>query len=51
VDADAAVLEVAAVMARVRSPIVAVVDQGRLVGAVAFSRLLERLLPEVFPEP
>jgi CBS domain-containing protein len=49
VDADAAVLEVAAVMARVRSPIVAVVDQGRLVGAVTFSRLLEHLLPEASP--
>ncbi len=46
VDQDATVLEVAAVMARMRSPIVAVVDGDRVLGAVTVSRLLEVLFPE-----
>ena len=50
VDADASILEVAAVVARVRSPGVAVVDEGRLVGAITVSRLLEHLLPDAPPE-
>ena len=50
VDADATSLEVAAVMARLHSPLVAVVDDGgggrdRVVGAITVSRLLEHLLP------
>lgn len=48
VDADATAMEVAAVMARVHSPVVAVVEQGRLLGAITVSRLLSQLLP---PEP
>lgn len=49
VDADATVLEVAAVMARRRSPVVAVVDHHnggtRVIGAITVSRLLDHLLP------
>src|SRR5665811_714515 len=45
VDADATSLEVAAVMARMRSPLVAVVDGDRVVGAITVNRLLEHLLP------
>jgi hypothetical protein len=33
-------------MARLRSPIVAVLDRGELVGAITVSRLLSMLLPE-----
>jgi predicted transcriptional regulator len=40
----ATVLELAALMARTRSPLVAVVDRGRLVGAVTLDRLLDRVL-------
>ena len=50
VDTDASILEVAAVTVRVRSPVVAVVDEGRLVGAITLNRLLEHLLPEATPE-
>lgn len=39
------VMEVAALMARAHSPLVAVVDEGRLVGCVTVSALLERYLP------
>lgn len=46
VDGDANSMEVAALMARLRSPIVAVVDQGRYLGAITLSRLLQHLLPE-----
>ncbi len=47
VDEDATVLEVAALMARMRSPLVAVVDNdGGVVGAVTVSRLFEVLFPE-----
>ena len=45
VDPDATTLEVAAVMARMHSPIVAVVEEGRLLGAVTVSRLFEVLFP------
>ena len=51
VDADASLLEVAAVTARVRRAGVAVVDEGRLVGAITISQLLEHLLPQAAPEP
>jgi hypothetical protein len=44
VDPDATVLEVAALMVRVHSPLVAVVDDGRVIGAITVSRLLETLL-------
>ncbi len=49
VDRDATPLEVAAVMARMHSPVVAVVDgvdgPGHVLGAITISRLLEHLLP------
>jgi hypothetical protein len=49
VDVQATPLEVAAVMARMHSPVVAVVDEeggsGRVVGAITASQLLEHLLP------
>jgi len=41
VDADDTLLEVAAVMARMRCPLVAVVDRGNLVGVITASRLLQ----------
>ncbi len=45
VDADAITIEVAAVMAHVHSPVVAVVDDNdRLLGAITVSQLLTRLL-------
>ncbi len=48
VDRDATALEVAAVMARMHTPVVAVVDgegpAGRVVGAITASRLLDHLL-------
>ncbi|WP_188186880.1 CBS domain-containing protein [Nonomuraea sp. SYSU D8015] len=40
-DPDATVLELAALMARTRSPLVAVVDDGRLLGAVTLQALLD----------
>ncbi|GGO22191.1 hypothetical protein GCM10010116_44710 [Microbispora rosea subsp. aerata] len=42
-DPDATLLEVAALMARTRSPLVAVLDGDRLLGAVMLSTLLKRL--------
>lgn len=46
VDPDATVIEMAAVMARVHSPVVAVVDkENQYLGAVTVRRLLEHLLP------
>lgn len=45
VDDDATAMEVAALMARVRSPLVAVVRDGDLVGAITAAHLLEVLLP------
>ena len=46
VDGDANAMVVAALMARMHSPIVAVVDRGVYVGAITVSRLLEHLLAE-----
>ncbi|MFC4116960.1 CBS domain-containing protein [Nonomuraea zeae] len=43
-DPDATVLEIAALMARTHSPLVAVVEQGRLLGAVTLQALLDRVL-------
>jgi CBS domain-containing protein len=48
VDADATSLEVAAVMAHLHSPLVAVVDHhggNRVIGAITVSQLLDYLLP------
>jgi len=46
VDGGATVMEVAAVMARMHSPLVAVCgDDGVLLGAITVARLLDRLLP------
>jgi CBS domain-containing protein len=45
VDHDATTIEVAAVMARMHSPIVAVVDGDELLGAITVGRLLDHLLP------
>jgi CBS domain-containing protein len=47
VDRDATTMEIAAVMAQLHSPVVAVVDQGRVIGAVTVSRLFEHLFPEL----
>jgi CBS domain-containing protein len=44
VDADATLIEVAAVMAQTGLPLVAVRDAGRLVGGITSSRLLTQLL-------
>ncbi|GGS68935.1 hypothetical protein GCM10010156_29860 [Planobispora rosea] len=43
-DPDATVLELAALMARTHSPLVAVLEQGRLAGVVTLQALLERAL-------
>lgn len=46
VDLKATALEIAALMARTRSPLVAVTDRdGQLVGAITLDALLERILP------
>ena len=47
VDADATAMEVAAVMARMHSPLVAVVDSDRVLGAITVQGLLTLLLPTV----
>jgi CBS domain-containing protein len=44
VDGDDTALEIAAIMAGTRTPLVAVVDGGRFVGAVTLDALLDRLL-------
>lgn len=45
VEPDATVLEIAAVMARTRSPLVAVVgDDGSMLGAITLDALLDRML-------
>lgn len=49
VDGDATTIEVAAVMARMRSPLVAVVEHGQVLGAITVSRLLNHLLPDTPP--
>jgi predicted transcriptional regulator len=46
VDPDATVLEIAALMARTRSPVVAVVERGRMLGAITLDALLDRMLAE-----
>jgi CBS domain-containing protein len=51
VDADATTLEMAALMARLHSPVVAVVDEGVLLGAVTVSRLFQHLFPSGDPSP
>ena len=45
VDGGATAMEVAAVMARLHSPLVAVVDGGNLLGAITVAGLLSVLLP------
>jgi len=45
VDGDATTIEVAAVMARVHSPVVAVVEDDDVLGAITVRRLLDHLLP------
>jgi CBS domain-containing protein len=45
VDGRATAVEMAAVMARLRSPLVAVVEGGRFLGVVTVSSLLGRMLP------
>lgn len=44
VDEDATVLEVAAMMARMRSPVVAVVSGETMLGAITLDSLLDRML-------
>jgi CBS domain-containing protein len=46
VDPRATVLEVAAIMARTRSPLVAVAAKDNLVGAITLDALLDRMLAE-----
>jgi CBS domain-containing protein len=41
---DATVLEVAALMARARTPLVAVVAGGEMLGAITLDALLDRML-------
>ncbi|MBF8189054.1 CBS domain-containing protein [Nonomuraea sp. K274] len=43
-DPGATVLELAALMARTRSPLVAILEDGRLTGAVTLQALLDRVL-------
>jgi len=45
-DADDTIIEVAEVMARLRSPLVAVVKDGKLHGVITASRLLAAALKE-----
>jgi CBS domain len=45
-NAEDTAIEVAALMARLRSPLVAVLDGGELIGAITVSRLLSMLLPD-----
>ncbi|SDP66427.1 CBS domain-containing protein [Pedococcus dokdonensis] len=51
VDADATSIEVAAVMARMRSPLAVVQDGDTILGVITVSRLLRALLPEENPAP
>ncbi|MQA77364.1 MAG: CBS domain-containing protein [Streptosporangiales bacterium] len=44
VDPDASVLEIAALMARTRCPLVAVVDEDTVLGAITLDALLDRML-------
>lgn len=43
-DPDATVLELAALMARTHSPLVAIVEDGRLLGAVTLQELMDRVV-------
>ncbi|MDP9395100.1 MAG: CBS domain-containing protein [Actinomycetota bacterium] len=45
VDGDATAMEVAAIMARMHSPVVAVVEKGRMLGAITVAALLDHVLP------
>jgi CBS domain-containing protein len=47
VDPDATVLEIAALMARTRTPLVAVVEGTEMVGAVTLDALLDRMLAQL----
>jgi len=51
VHGDATVLECAAVMARLRSPLLVVVDDGRVRGLLTAAHLLEVLLPAEDADP
>jgi hypothetical protein len=51
VDGDATALEMAAVMARMHSPLVAVLEDGTVIGAVTVPRLLDYLLPASSTKP
>ena len=51
VDGDATVLGCAAVMARLRSPVLAVTEDGKVRGLVTAAHLLEVLLPSDDPAP
>lgn len=54
VDGDATMIEVAAVMARSRSPLAVVVDGDDIIGVIGIGELLGRLLPndaDAVPEP
>ncbi len=51
VDGDATTIEVAAVMARMHSPVVAVIEGGEVLGAITVSRLLSHLVPEAPTSP
>ncbi len=49
VDGDATALEMAAVMARMHSPLVAVMEDDTLIGGVTVAQLLDYLLPSSAP--
>lgn len=51
VDQDATTIEVAALMARLRSPMVAVIDGNRLLGAITVSRLVGHWTPAAPDRP
>ncbi len=46
VNDDDTIIEVAAIMARLRCPLVAVMEDGKLIGVITASRLLELALPK-----
>jgi len=47
VDRDATTVDIAAVLAQLHSPVVEVLDHGRVTGAVTVSRLFEHLFPDL----
>lgn len=51
VDGDATVMECAAVMARLRSPVLVVADDDQVQGVVTAAHLLKLLLPGTRPQP